>query len=67
MFVVCRNKNDNTLFITTRMARETMINVLNSIGETPDSNVLKECRTYEEADKYKRDIEDADKTINKLF
>jgi hypothetical protein len=67
MYVVCRNRNDNSLFITTRMARETMISVLNGIGEVPDSNVLKECPTYEEADKFKRDQELTDKQLDNIL
>jgi hypothetical protein len=67
MFVVCRNKTDNTLFITTRMARETMINVLHSIGEIPDSNVLKECKTYDEADHFKKEQERIDKELNNIL
>lgn len=65
-FLVCRNKDDGSLFITTRIARETMLNVIQDLGQQPDSNVLKVCNSYEEADKYIKDQNDADKTINKL-
>lgn len=67
MYVVCRNKNDNSLFITTRMARETMINVMNSIGEVPDSNVLKSCTTYDEANRFKQEQERIDKDLDNLL
>lgn len=63
-FLVCRNKDDGSLFITTRIARETMLSVIQDLGQTPDSNVLKSFPTYEAADKFKKDIEDADRMIN---
>lgn len=67
MFCVCKNKDDGSLFITTRAARETMLSVIQDLGQIPDSIVLKELQTYEAADKYKKDIEDADRKINKLI
>jgi hypothetical protein len=67
MYLVCKNKDDSSLFITTRAARETMISVLNGIGEVPDSKVLKECTTYEEADKFKKDQELTDKQLDNIL
>lgn len=49
------------------MARETMLNVLHSIGEIPDSNVLKECPTYEEANTYKKEQERITKDLDNLL
>jgi hypothetical protein len=67
MFVVCRNKNDNSLFITTRMARETMLRTFSLLGERPDSNVIKDCKTYDEANKFKNEQERVDKELNNLL
>lgn len=67
MFVVCRNKTTNQLFITTRMAREMMLRTFKLLGERPDSNVLKDCFTYEEADYFKKEQERVDKELNNLL
>ena len=67
MYVVCRNKDDNSLFITTRNARENMISVLQDLGQEIDSNVLKECDTYSEADSYKKEQERINKDLNNLL
>lgn len=63
MWVVCRHKDDNSLFITTRKARETMINVLLDLGQIADSIVLKQCDTYGEAEKFISDQKQSDKDI----
>lgn len=67
MFVVCRNKNDNTLFRTTRMAREAMLRTFSLLGERPDSNVLKDCKTYEDANHFKIEQERVDKELDNLL
>lgn len=67
MWVVCRHKDDNTLFITTRAARETMLNVILDLGQPVDSMVLRQFATYIEADNYKKEMERIDKDINKLL
>jgi KaiC/GvpD/RAD55 family RecA-like ATPase len=67
MFVVCRNKKDNTLFITTRMAREVMLRAYKMIGEKPLSNVLKSCETYADADHFKKEQERIDKELDNLL
>jgi len=67
MFVVCRNKDDNSLFITTRKARETMVNVLLDLGQIPESMVIKQCDTHAEADIFLREQERVDKELNNLL
>lgn len=67
MFVVCRNKTTNELFITTRMAREAMLRTFGLLNERPDSNVLKQCNTYEEANLYKAEQERVDRELNNIF
>lgn len=67
MFVVCRNKDDNTLFITTRASRESMLSVYRSFGELPESNVLKQFKTYNDALKYKQEQERVNKDLNNLL
>jgi len=66
-YLVCKFNRENKYFITTRTARESMINSLNEIGETVDSVVLKSFPDYNEAIKYKTEIEKADKTIDRLL
>lgn len=67
MFLVCRNKDDGMLFITTRAARETMLSVIQDLGQIPDSNVLKECMTFADADKFKTEQERIDKDLNNIL
>jgi len=67
MYLVCQFKEENgKLFITTRMSRETMISVLQDLGQEIDSMVLETFATYAEAEKYKKGIEEVNKTINNL-
>jgi hypothetical protein len=63
---VCRNKDDESLFITTRASREAMVSAFKLVGQVVDSNVLKSFPTYAEAMKYKVNIEDVNKKIDKL-
>lgn len=66
-WVVCKNKDDGKLFIVTRQARETMINVMLDLGQPPDSNVQREFKDYSDALKYKNDIENSDDQIDKII
>lgn len=65
-YLVCRFKDDGSLFITTRNSRETMLSVLLDLGQEIESVVEKTFPTYGEADDYKRGIEDANKKIDDL-
>lgn len=65
-YLVCKFKDDGTLFITTRQSRERMISVLIDLEQEIESAVEKEFDTYAEADKYKKEIEDINKMINGL-
>lgn len=67
MFLVCRNKDDNSLFITTRASRESMLSVYRSLGEIPESNVLKQFKTYDDALKYKQEQERINKDLNNIL
>jgi hypothetical protein len=62
-YLVCKHKDDGTLFITTRKSRETMLNVLLDLGQEIESVVLKEFEHYSSANTYKKEIEDADNKI----
>ncbi len=62
-WVVCRNKDDNSLFITTRTARETLLNVLMDLGQEIPSNVLRQFENYDDALEYKNNQEREDKII----
>lgn len=66
-YLVCKHKDDGTLFITTRKSRETMISVLLDLGQVIPSNVLKSFGSYSEAEKYKKEFEDSNKIINKTL
>ena len=67
MYVVCRNKDDGKLFITTRGARERMVSVLIDLGQQVDSLVEKEFKTYADADAYKKKLESGISLINQAF
>lgn len=67
MYLVCQFKDDGKLFITTRKSRETMLSVLIGLGQEIESIVLKECKTYSEANNYKMEIEKANQLINKTI
>lgn len=49
------------------MARETMLRTFSLLGERPDSNVIKDCKTYDEANKFKNEQERVDKELNNLL
>lgn len=63
-YCVCKHKEDGSLFITTRGARETMINVLLDLGRQPNSIVLKSVDSYSKALKYISDLKQSDGLIN---
>ena len=67
MWVVCQNKDDGKLFISSRKARETMLSVLIDLGQEIPSKVLKDCNSYGEAEKYKKEYEQSDNDINKIL
>lgn len=67
MWVVCQNKDDGKLFISSRKARETMLSVLIDLGQEIPSKVLKDCNSYGEAEKYKKEFEQSDNDINKIL
>jgi len=67
MYLVCKNKGDGKLFITTRRAREASNSVLIDLGQTVESIVLKEFNTYEQAYKYQEQMKDADDKINEII
>lgn len=66
-YLVCKHKDDGTLFITTRKSRETMLSVLIDLGQEIPSKVLKDCNSYGEAEKYKKEFEQSDDDINKIL
>ena len=55
----------NCLF--SRKARETMLSVLIDLGQEIPSKVLKDCNSYGEAEKYKKEFEQSDNDINKIL
>jgi len=63
MYLVCKHKDDGTLFITTRKSRETMLSVLLGLGQEIESVVEKEFEHYSSAVAYKKNIEDANDKI----
>ena len=65
-YLVCKHKDDGTLFITTRKSRETMLSVLIDLEQEVESVVLKSFDNYSLSDKYKKEIEAVDKKINEL-
>lgn len=67
MWVVCQNKDDGKLFISSRKARETMLSVLIDLGQEIPSKVLKDCNSYGEAEKYKKEYEQSDNDINNIL
>lgn len=66
MWVVCRFKDDNRLFITSRKSRNIMVNTLIKLRQPIESRVEKEFDTYGEAIKYKTEIELVDNKIKEL-
>lgn len=66
-YVVCRFKDDGSLFVNSRKSRENMISVLQGLGQEIESIVLKEFSTYEEAVNYKKEIEMVDKKLDELL
>lgn len=66
-WVVCKFKDDGSLFVNSRKAREVMIAVLQELGQEIESIVLKEFPTFEEANVYKKQIELIDKKIDDIL
>jgi len=66
-WVVCRFKDDNSLFVNSRKAREVMINVLQDLGQEIESIVLKEFDSFEKAMKYKKEMEEVDNKLNDIL
>jgi len=66
MWVVCRFKDDNSLFVTSRVSRDSMLKALIKLRQPIESMVEKEFDTYGEAIKYKTEIELVDKKIKEL-
>lgn len=67
MWVVCRFKDDGSLFVNSRKARENMLSVLQDMGQEIESIVLKEFSTYEEANAYKKEMELVDKKLDDIL
>lgn len=65
-YLVCKMKDDGSLFVTTRNARESMVSVLQDLGQSIDSVVLKSFPEYSLADKYKNEQQIANKIIDNL-
>lgn len=65
-YLVCKFKGENTYFITTRKSRETMLSVLQDLGQEVESTVLKSFESYSLADSYKKEMEQIDKKIDNL-
>lgn len=66
-YLVCQFRDEpHLVFITTRKARETMLNVLLDLGQEVESFVLKSFKTYDEADKYKKGIIQANQIIDRI-
>lgn len=65
-WVVCKFKDDGSLFVCSRRSREITISCLIDIGQEIESVVVKEFETYGEAIKYKIEIDEVDKKINEL-
>lgn len=63
-YIVCKYKDDGSLFVNSRKSREIMLNVLLDIGGEIESVVLKEFETFDEAMAYKTDIEKSNEIIN---
>lgn len=66
-YLVCRWKDNSGYFITTRKSRETMINVLQNLGQEIESTVMKSFSNYTLANNYKKSQEQADKEIDNLL
>lgn len=55
------------MFITTRASRETMLSVLQGLGQEIESVVLKSFNNYHDANEYKKEMERVDKNLNDLL
>lgn len=66
MWVVCKNKKTSEMEVMSRSERELDIDFHIMCGKFIKTYVLKEFQTKEEAEKYKKDIEDADNLL-RLF
>ena len=67
MWVVCQNKDDGKLFISSRRTREIMLSVLIDLGQEIPTRVLKEFIVFGDAEKYKKEFEITEKQINKTL
>lgn len=67
MWVVCKFKDDGSLFVCSRRSREITISCLLELGQEIESVVVKEFETYGEAIKYKIEIEEVDERLNKIL
>ena len=67
MWVVCKFKDGGEMFVNSRKARETMISCLLDMGQEIESIVLKEFETYEQANKYKTEMEEIDDKLDKIL
>lgn len=65
-YLVCKFKDNGSMFITTRKSRETMISVLSGLGQEIDSIVLKTFEHYRSAVDYHKQMESIDKKIKDL-
>lgn len=66
MYLVCKHKDDGTLFITTRRSRETMLSVLLDLGQEIESTVEKEFEHYSSANNYIKEIKIANEIIKNI-
>ncbi len=67
MWVVCQNKDDGKLFISSRKVRETMLSVLIDLGQEIPSKVLKEFNFYDDAKNYEIEFNRTNNDINKIL
>lgn len=64
-YLVCKFKDESgMMFVTTRKSRETMLSVLQGLGQEIESTVLKSFQNYHDANEYMVKIKAAEKTIN---
>lgn len=66
-YIVCKFKDDGSLFVTSRKSREIMLSVLLEIGGDIESVVLKEFSSFDDAKKYKEEIQKSDSIIDDII
>lgn len=66
-YIVCKFKDDGSLFITTRKSRETMLSVLQGLNQEIESIVLKEFETYKDAENFKKMWEEIDNKLEEIL